>query len=167
MRDLVLALILSVGTLQALAHPYIGMLLWTWLSIMNPHRVSWHLNMYPVAAIVGGATLIGLFLTRDKRQFFMATPSVLLLMFTLWVCITHQFAFYPEVSEEMLLKILKINFMIFIAMVVLHSRKHIIALVWVLVFSIGFYGVKGGAFTIATGGKLSGLGAGRQFYCGQ
>jgi len=153
MRDSVLALILLVGTLKALTHPYIGMLTWTWLSIMNPHRISWHLSMYPVAAIVGGATLIGMFITRDKRQFFMTLPSVLLLLFTLWVCITFPFSFYPEASQEMLVKVLKINFMIFIAMMLLYTRKHIIALVWVLVFSLGFYGVKGGIFTITTGGS--------------
>ncbi len=152
MRDSVLALILIVGTLKALTHPYIGMLLWTWLSIMNPHRLSWHLSMYPVAAIVGGATLIGLFITRDKRQFFMTVPSVLLLLFTLWIGITLPFSFYPDASQVMLVRVLKINLMIFIAMMLLYSRKHIIALVWVLVFSIGFYGVKGGIFTIATGG---------------
>ena len=154
MRDLVLALILIVGTLKALKHPYIGMLLWTWLSIMNPHRISWALSMYPVAAIVGGATLIGLFITRDRRHFFMTAPSTLFLLFTLWMCVTYPFSFYPEACTEMLVKVLKINFMIFIAMMVLYNRRHIVTLVWVLVFSIGFYGVKGGIFTIATGGSF-------------
>ena len=153
MRDLVLALILIVGTLKALNHPYIGILTWTWVSIMNPHRLSWVISMYPVAAIVGGATLIGLFITRDKRHFFMSTPSLILLLFTLWVCITYPFSFFPEECTEMVVKVLKINFMIFVAMMLLYTRKHIIALVWVLVFSVGFYGVKGGIFTIATGGS--------------
>jgi putative inorganic carbon (HCO3(-)) transporter len=43
--------------------------------------------------------------------------------------------------------------MVLVAMVVLYSRRHIIMLTWVLVGSIGFYGVKGGLFTIATGGS--------------
>jgi len=37
-------------------------------------------------------------------------------------------------------------------MCVLNTRKHVDQLVWVLVVSLGFYGVKGGIFTIATGG---------------
>lgn len=153
MRDLIVAGILLYGTFRAFKHPYIGMLTWTWVSIMNPHRMSWHINSYPVAAIVGGATLIGLFVTRDKRYFFMPPPSLFLLLFTLWMCITYPFSFYPEECSFMLDRVLKINFMIFVAMMVFYSRQHIIALVWVLVFSIGFYGVKGGAFTIATGGS--------------
>ncbi|MCX7192850.1 MAG: putative O-glycosylation ligase, exosortase A system-associated [Proteobacteria bacterium] len=153
MRDAILALILVVGTLRALRHPYIGILVWTWVSIMNPHRESWHLSTFPVAAMVGGATLIGMFLTRDKRQFFMTTPAVILLLFTLWMCIAYQFSFYPEESVKMLVRVLKINFMIFVVMILLYTRRHIVALVWVLVGSLGYYGVKGGAFTIATGGS--------------
>ncbi len=153
MRDAILAFILIVGTLKALRHPYIGILMWTWVSIMNPHRESWNLSTLPVAALVGGATLIGLFLTRDKRLFFMTMPSFMLLLFTLWMCVTYQFSFYPDDCVEMLTRVLKINFMIFVVMMLLYTRRHIIALVWVLVGSLGYYGVKGGAFTIATGGN--------------
>jgi len=37
-------------------------------------------------------------------------------------------------------------------MALLHSRRHIEAMVWVLVGSLGVFGVKGGIFTILTGG---------------
>lgn len=154
MRDAILALILIVGTLKALRHPYIGILMWTWVSIMNPHRESWNLSSFPVAAVVGGATLVGMFLTRDRRQFFIKPPSFVLLLFTLWMCITYPFSFYPDECVNMLTRVLKINFMIFVVMMLLYTRKHIIALVWVLVGSLGYYGVKGGAFTIATGGSF-------------
>jgi putative inorganic carbon (HCO3(-)) transporter len=153
MRDLALASILIIGTVWALKRPYIGILLWTWLSLMNPHRQSWHLDAFPVAAIVGGATLIGLFITRDRRQIFITAPMAMLLLFTLWICITYPFSFYPEHSTAMLVRVLKINLMIFVAMVLLYTRKHIIMLAWILVGSLGFYGVKGGAFTLATGGS--------------
>jgi len=152
MRDAVFALILIVGTLKAFREPYIGMLMWTWVSIMNPHRESWHMNNYPVAAIVGGVTLVGMVIGRNNRQVFVTAPGIMLLLFTLWMCVTYIFSFYMDESTFMLVRILKINFMIFIAMMLLYTRKHIIALVWVLVFSLGFYGVKGGIFTIVTGG---------------
>jgi len=48
---------------------------------------------------------------------------------------------------------MKIEFMVIMAMVILHTRQHIVALVWVLVGSIGFYGFKGGLFTLITGGN--------------
>lgn len=153
MRDIILASILVIGTLWAIRRPYVGILLWTWVSIMNPHRQSWHFSDFPVAAIVGGATLIGLFLTRDRRQFFLTLPSAMLLLFTLWICVTFVFSIYPEQSVDMLVRVLKINFMIFVVMMLLYTRKHITMLVWVLAGSLGFYGVKGGAFTLVSGGN--------------
>jgi probable O-glycosylation ligase (exosortase A-associated) len=50
-------------------------------------------------------------------------------------------------------RVMKIDLMILVAIAVLHTRKHLMALVWVLVGSIGFYGFKGGFFSIATGGE--------------
>lgn len=166
MRDSILALVLVIGTLRALRHPYIGILMWTWVSIMNPHRESWHLSTFPVAALVGGATLIGLFLTRDKRQFFVTAPSLMLLLFTLWIGVAFQFSFYPEQSVAMLSRVLKINLMIFVVLMLLYTRRHIILLIWVLVGSLGYYGVKGGAFTIATGGNYRVWGPADSFIAG-
>jgi probable O-glycosylation ligase (exosortase A-associated) len=37
-------------------------------------------------------------------------------------------------------------------MMVLRTRQHIVALAWTLVIALGFYGVKGGIFTLFTGG---------------
>jgi putative inorganic carbon (HCO3(-)) transporter len=51
-----------------------------------------------------------------------------------------------------LFQLMKIDLMVLAAMVVLYSKKHITMLTWVLVGSLGFYGVKGGFFTLATGG---------------
>ena len=41
MRDLVVTLIVVLGCGYTLKKPYIGILLWSWLSYMNPHRLSW------------------------------------------------------------------------------------------------------------------------------
>ena len=151
MRQGILILIVAFGSAWALAHPYVGALMWTWISIMNPQRYTWGRPL-PFAAVAGGATLIGLFLTKDKRNFFLSPPSTALLLFVLWICITYPFSFYPEESTDMLIKVLKIDLMVFVTMFLLHSRKHIMQFVWVLVFSLGFFGVKGGYFTLATGG---------------
>jgi len=160
MRSILVLSILFLGAAWALAHPSIGVLLWTWVSIMNPHKLTYGAEDMPVAAMIGGATLVGLFLTRDRRNFFLSAPSVALMLFMLWVCITYLFSFNQDGSTEMLSRVLKIDFMILVALILLYSKKHIISLVWVLVFSIGFYGVKGGLFTLATGGGFHVYGPG-------
>jgi probable O-glycosylation ligase (exosortase A-associated) len=68
------------------------------------------------------------------------------------MCITLPASFYPSTSYFMWKQVMKIDFMILVAAMVLTTRRQIMALAWVLVCSLGVYGVKGGIFTIATGG---------------
>lgn len=153
MRDLALALILVWLTYQGLRRPWIGILGWTWVSLMNPHQLSWRLSSFPVAAMIGGATLVGILVSRDKKNFDFGREGVVLMLFMAWMCITLPFSIYFDPSYELWKRVMKIDFMILVALVVLSSKRHMMLLVWVLVISIGFYGVKGGAFTLATGGS--------------
>lgn len=153
MRDLTLIVIIGWCCLQALRRPWIGVMCWTWISIMNPHQLTYRLSTLPVAAVVGAATLLGLFITRDKRDFELRREGIMLLVFMAWMCITLPFSFAFDEAFELWKRVMKIDLMIIVAIIVLHTRRHIEALVWVLVVSIGFFGVKGGLFTAATGGN--------------
>ena len=152
MRDLVLGPIILALATYGLLHPWIGIMGWTWISIMNPHAFTWILKSLPVAAAVAGATLLGVLMTRDRRQFFVTRESGVLMLFMLWMCITLPFSFYFDGSYYLWNRVMKIDLMVLAALVVLHSKKHITLLAWVLTGSLGFYGVKGGLFTLATGG---------------
>ena len=55
MRDFVLGPIILALTAYGLLHPWLGVLGWTWVSIMNPHTLSWNLSQLPVAAAVAPA----------------------------------------------------------------------------------------------------------------
>jgi putative inorganic carbon (hco3(-)) transporter len=152
MRDVLILAVLAVCAAVAVFHPWIGIMGWTLLSIMNPHRYSWAASDLPVAAAIVVATLIGIVLTRDRVRFFVSPPMVVLVMFVAWMCVTLPASIYPSLSYPMWKQVMKIDFMIIVAAMVLTTRKHIMVLAWVLVCSIGIYGVKGGIFTIATGG---------------
>jgi putative inorganic carbon (HCO3(-)) transporter len=153
MRDLVLGPIIIGLAAYGLLHPWVGILGWTWLSIMNPHSYSWNLSSMPVAATMAGATFLGLLLTKDRRQVFMTRETAVLMLFMLWMCVTLPFSFDFDQSYPLWDRVMKIDMMVLVAMAVLYSREHLMALVWVLIGSIGFYGVKGGLFTLATGGS--------------
>ena len=153
MRDMVLAPLIVALAAYGLLHPWVGILGWTWLSLMNPHALSWHMSQLPVAATMAIATLLGVLLTRDRRAFFVTRETVVLMLFMLWMCITLPFSFHFEPSFGLWNRVMKIDLMVLVATVVLYSKKHTTALVWVLVGSIGFYGIKGGIFTLLTGGS--------------
>jgi len=153
MRDLTLLVIIGWCFLQAFRRPWVGIMCWTWLSIMNPHQLSWSLRTMPFAAAIGGATLIGLFITQDKRDYSLNRENTTLILFMIWMCITLPFSMLFDESFELWKRVMKIDLMILVAAVLLHSKRHMMLLTWILVISIGFYGVKGGAFTLATGGN--------------
>ncbi|MBK8750318.1 MAG: putative O-glycosylation ligase, exosortase A system-associated [Candidatus Competibacteraceae bacterium] len=155
MRDYLVLLLIFAGSAAALKHPYIGAYTWTWLSIMNPHRLGWGAAVnFPVAMVVAIATLTGLVISRDPKRLPITAATVTLGCFVLWMCITTIFAVHSTGSWEQLDKVIKIQLMVFVTLAVLHTRQQIQIFVWVNVASLGFFGVKGGLFTITTGGSF-------------
>lgn len=153
MRDL-LILGIVVGTLPfALRHTWIAVMLWTWISVMNPHKLAFgFIHDAPIAAVAAGAALLSMLVTRDKLRMAWTPPVIVLVLLVMWMCLTTVFAIDPLGSAAQLNKVLKIQVMTAVAVVALQSRKHIDVFIWIIVLSIGYYGFKGGIHTILTGG---------------
>ncbi|MDD2667237.1 putative O-glycosylation ligase, exosortase A system-associated [Zoogloea sp.] len=154
MRDLLLIVIL-LGTLPfAFKHTYVAVLLWTWVSIMNPHKLAYGFaNDAPFALVAAVTALVSLIATKDKLKLPKETPVTVLILFVIWMTITTAASFYPDESFMQLKKVIKIQLMTLVALAALQERRHIELFIWVNVLSIGFYGLKGGVFTIMTGGS--------------
>lgn len=153
MRDLVLLALLAWGALQSIRFAWFGALAWIVVSILNPHTYSWELMNQPVAMIIAVCGLIGVLASRDRKGLPLTRETLLLMAMMLWFCVTTAFSSDPSGNAVMLVKVFKIDFMVLVAMLVLHTRRHIMALVWTVTMSVGFYGFKGGLFTLATGGN--------------
>lgn len=154
MRDIAVTAVLGLLALISLGRPDIGVLTWTWVSMMNPHRLTWGFAYdQPWAMIIALATFIGLLFYKGTKRLPLSAPVVFLLLFDIWMVMTHFAGFHPELVQDKALAILKIQLMVFVTIWVLVTKQHINWFVGVVVFSIGFYGVKGGIFTIATGGS--------------
>jgi putative inorganic carbon (hco3(-)) transporter len=153
-RDYLIIAIVAVCALLALRRPWVGVMLWTWLSLMNPHRMSWG-PAYdaPLAAIAAAATLIGLVFTRERDSPMKGTPAVWLAAFVVWVTLSWQFGYSPDADHPQWDKVMKIMLMVFVGLALLRTKQHILALVWVAAGSLALLGIKGGAFTIANGGN--------------
>lgn len=153
MRDLALVVFMAVMLPLALRRPIYGVLLWTWLSLMNPHRLTWGFAFdLPFAMLTALATIIGLAITRDQKQSPFSGPMWWLMLFILWISLGFPFSMYPGDSYPMWAKVLKIQLMTFVAVALLTERKHVVWFMAVIVASLGYYGSKGGFFTLRGGG---------------
>jgi probable O-glycosylation ligase (exosortase A-associated) len=153
MRDLLVTAVIF-GTLPfILWRPYIGVLVWTWLAFMNPHRLTWGFAYdMPFALIVALTTLFAVLASREEKKIPWTRESVVLLIFVGWMVLTTFFAAYPTLAWPQLEKVIKIQVMIFVTLMLMRTKERINLMVWVMTLSLAFYGVKGGIFTILNGG---------------
>lgn len=155
MRDLILTAFVFGSIPFILRNPFIGLLMWVWLGIMNPHRFSWGFAyLMPFAQVIAICTLIAM-LVKSKQLYKFPTDraTIALVLFILWMGVSPWFSFHPEQEFEMWLKPIKIQIMVLAALLLVGTRDHLYKLTWVLALSVGFFGIKGGVFTIATGGS--------------
>ncbi len=153
MRDFLIVVIVLGSVPLTLIRPQIGILMWFWLSLMNPHRWAWgYAQEFRVALVAGVATLLGWVFSREAKTPPNAFIVYMLASFTIWVSLAALFAIHPEMAIPKWEEIIKILLMTFVTMCIVQSRARIDQLVWVIAVSIGIYGVKGGLFAIATGG---------------
>ena len=154
MRDILVLALVAAGALAALRHPWVGVMLWNWVSIMNPHRLAFGFAYdAPVAQAAAITTLVGLLLTKDERKSpFKGTPMTLLALFVVWMTASWLLGLDPGDDYVQWNKVIKVYFMLFVGVALMHSKTHVIALAWVCAGSLGLLGLKGGLFTITTGG---------------
>ena len=153
MRDLIV-LLLVFGSIPFIFYrPYIGVLVWAWLGYMNPHRLTYGFAMdFPFAQIVAIVTMVAMVISKESKKILWSREIIVLAIFLVWMLITTLNAQYFDFAWEQYTKILKIQIMTFITLMIMGSKDRLILLAWVIAVSIGFFGVKGGYFTIATGG---------------
>lgn len=155
MRDMLILVLLVVGTLYALRRPWIGAMIWTNVSLMSPHaQFGNEAAEWPVATGVAVTTMIGMLIHRHETQNpLRGAPAVAILLFAIWVTITLPFSMYWTDSFDLWLRSMKIFLMLFVTLALLNDRRRIDIFIVVMTFSMAFYGVKGGIFTLATAGQ--------------
>lgn len=80
------------------------------------------------------------------------TLTVIWILFVLFMGITTLNAYFPEATQIQYVRVIKIQLIVFITMMLITDLTKLNQLLWVIVLSIGYYSVKGGFFTLMTGG---------------
>ena len=153
MRDLFITAVIFGLLPFVFKRPWLGILLWSWLGYMNPHRLAWGFAYsLPFSMIVGLVTIVAFMASKEKKAMTWTRETIVLLVFIGWMLFTTFFAFYPDYAWVQWDKVWKIQLMVILTVLIINDREKLHWLVWVIVLSFGFYGVKGGIFTIINGG---------------
>jgi len=107
---------------------------------------------FPWAYTIAIATLAGMFFSKEPKRILWTRETILMLVLLGWAAITSMNAFFPDLAWVGWIKFFKILLMTFVTIMVITNRERLNGVIWMIALSLGFYGVKGGIFTILKGG---------------
>lgn len=156
MRGLALLIGMCGLLAMALSEPMVGAMAFDWISFMNPQQDAWGSfgSGLPWALLAGLATLVGCAVAKEPKYPPINAMTLLILTFTALFSINTAVALapWPLVKFWYLMALKSFLFLVIVG-ALLTNRRRIHALIWVMAISLGYYGVKGGVFTILTGGN--------------
>ncbi|CAH9019173.1 putative O-glycosylation ligase, exosortase A system-associated [Candidatus Nitrosacidococcus sp. I8] len=152
-RDLVILAIMITLIPMSLTRAWVGVLTYTWLSYMNPHRMSWNIERFHLALIIAIVTILSIFAAKDRKSIPWTRELVIVAIFVVYFAITSAFAWYPDVAFNYYQEVIKTFLFTFLTTMMIYGQERIRVFTLVIIGSFGFYGVKGGIFTILTAGN--------------
>jgi len=121
---------------------------------MSPHRLTWGFTYdFPFAQIIALCTFAGLLFTKDRSAIPRNGLVAIWLAFILWMNITTVFAVDRDAALIEWERTMKIQLFSILTIVLINDQRKLKYLVWIIALSIGFYGLKGGIFAVASGAK--------------
>ena len=69
MRDIAVTLAVFGSLPFIIKRPWIGILVWTWLGFMNPHRLAWGFaTTLPFAMVVALTTMLAMLMSKEEKK---------------------------------------------------------------------------------------------------
>src|SRR6185312_12441234 len=153
MRDLFLVGIILLGLIPTLRYPYAGILLWTWFTCMDPHHEAFGFSQTaPLNLIIAIVTIAAWLFSKERKIPRYDGATAFVLLFLVWMTINGFAAFDPKWSWPLWDRTWKTIALGLLISVLATNQIRVHALVWAVVLSLFYYGIKGGLFTILTGG---------------
>jgi probable O-glycosylation ligase (exosortase A-associated) len=153
LRDYILLLVLGGLVPISFLRPWIGILGWFWIAYMVPHSLMWGFGRsIPLAALVGGATLLGFIFTKDRKPLPRSWTVLFVLLFIVHMTISTVLSFSPELAWHKWNWVSKIFLMTLVTLCLFQDRERLRYLYLVPALGLGFWGFKGGIWVLRTGG---------------
>src|SRR5215469_14814406 len=146
--------------------PFNGVQLWYVFSLGNFHTLVWGFfaDLY-YGYIIALVTCFSWLISREPKKLPITPLVVLTLAFSIWITITSLAAaagyeYRAANIWSMWSRVEKVLFMCLVGYALTTSRQRIDQLIWVVVLSIGVWGVKGAIFDLLHGGTARVYGPG-------
>lgn len=154
MRDALLLGIIALSLLATLRYPFVGILVWAWFVLMNPHQMAYGVYGLQLNVIIAAVTLSSAVIHGEFRRFALDRITAFILLFAFWLSISQGFSLDPASSAVYYDRFIKLLVFAALAAQMTTDRLRFHALVWMLVIGVGFFALKGAAFTIFTLGQF-------------
>ncbi len=162
MRDFLVVAIILGSAPFCFINPYIGVLMWYWVTYFNPHRFTWsYAYDFPVALVIAVPTLLGTVFTKKSFRSLLTTESFLLFALWVWYVATFLYAYetpyfagHLDSARYELTHITKIVLMTFVTILVINTRERLKGVLLVTALSLGLLALKGSIFGIRTSGEF-------------
>lgn len=123
---------------------------------MNPHRLTWGAAYgFPVAELIAIPTLVGWFISKERKEIPSHPLIYLILLYVVWVTATSIMGYHETMIWDKWEKFLKIILFTILTAAVMRTQVRLHSLIWVIVLSVGYFAWKGGLFTALTGGAFT------------
>ena len=159
MRDAILFLAFLAIIPYILKRPVVGALAYAVVSLMNPHRLTYGPAYdFPFAMMLCVITLAGFLFSKEQKKLPMIAPVVIMFVFCIWMTITAVFALEPSIVWIEWNRVMKTMLMIVVTLMLVRTVSDVKVLAAMVALSLGFWGFKGGLYTILSGGSSGMLG---------
>lgn len=151
MREVALLIAILAGLGLTLRWPFAGVLIWEWFTLQNPHRETFGF-MGSANLLIAIVTLLSWALSKEPKRIPGGFILWIMLGFLAWTTLGTFFAYAPDWSWGYWDRTWKTFALGLLLAATVTNRVRFQAVVWVAVISLFYYGVKGGLFTLLTGG---------------
>ncbi|HXS06877.1 MAG TPA: putative O-glycosylation ligase, exosortase A system-associated [Rhizomicrobium sp.] len=153
MRDLILLAALLAAVPMIFRAPQIGILTWIWITLLNPQQeVYGFLSAFQLNLYIAILTAVAWVFSRERKTAPLNPITLFLVLFGLWASVTTYYALQRDFSYVLWDRTIKTLILALAILAIANNKARIHAIIWMVVLSLGYYGVKGGGFVLVTGG---------------
>ena len=153
MRDLILIAALAPVLPLVFRAPFLGLLAWIWITLMNPQReVYGFLSGFQLNLWLTLLTAAAWLASKERKSPPLNPLMIGFLLFGIWCCVTTAAALAQAHAMVICDRTVKSLILAFAVAILANTRARIQAVLWMVVISIDYYALKGGGFVLLTGG---------------